>query len=423
MLNGIFTIVAKNYLPRARTLGDSIKELHPDIDFYIILADEVDGYIDLVKEKYKTIEAKELNIPGFYEMAFKYNVLEFCTAIKPFIFTFLFKEHGYKNIIYFDPDIRVFSSLNSIYEHLDSNFIVITPHLVYPELNFTGHVSQEELLFVGMFNLGFIAVSNSERGLFFISWWEKRLKDKCYADKMSALHVDQKWIDFLPGFYEQGVFISRHLGMNVSVWNIHERKILSDGDQIIVESRFDNRKVPLVFYHYTGFDIGKLQLIHKNVPSSKISLYPDYTKVLEIYNHELVANGYYDCINWPYYYDKFADGTVVIEFYRRLFRVAISNGFQFTNPFETDGNSFYRCLNSEGILIRTSDSSINKKRVGANPLIFTLDILLRTIKKIIGMKHYLTLFKLFREYSRMERHIFILKSYHKKENIEKWRYY
>lgn len=422
-MNAVFTIVAKNYLPRARTLGDSIMKLHSDVDFYIILADEIDGYINLEKEKYQTIEAKYLNIPNFHEMGFKYNILEFCTAIKPYIFTFLFEKHGYNNIIYFDPDIRVFSSLSSIFKHLESNFIVITPHLLYPELNYTGHVSQEELLFVGMFNLGFIAVSNSERGLFFISWWEKRLKDKCYADKMNALHVDQKWIDFLPGFYEQGVCISRHIGMNVSVWNIHERKIIYENENIFVESKFDNNKVPLVFYHYTGFDVGKLQLIHKNVFSSTVSSYPDYAKVLTIYNSELIANGYYDCIQWPYYYDKFADGTVIIEFYRRLFRVAISNGFQFKNPFTTEINSFYRSLKSEGILIQSSDSSINRKRVGTNPVIYIIDSFLRITLKIIGMNHYLTLFKVFREYFRIERHIFILKDYNKKENIEKWRYF
>lgn len=422
-MNAVFTIVAKNYLPRARTLGDSIMKLHSDVDFYIILADENDGYIDLGKEKYKTIEAKNLNIPGFYEMAFKYNVLEFCTAIKPYIFTFLFEKHGYKKIIYFDPDIRVFNSLNSIYEHLESNFIVITPHLLYPELNYTGHVSQEELLFVGMFNLGFIAVNNSDDGRFFISWWEKRLKDKCYADKMSSLHVDQKWIDFLPGFYEQGVTISRHIGMNVSVWNIHERKILVDNDQLLVESKFDNTKVPLVFYHYTGFDVEKLQLIHKNVPSSKVSSYPDYRIVLEIYNRELLDNGYYECIQWPYYYDTFYDGTIIIEFYRRLFRAALSNGIQFENPFMTNDNSYYQYLRSEGSLIRTKDSGINKKRNGVNPKIYIIDNILRVMFKIIGLKNYISLFKVMREYFRIERHLFILNRYYKKENIVKWRYY
>src|ERR1039458_3244465 len=96
LMNAIFTIVAKNYLARAKTLGDSVKRIHPELPFYIFLSDELDGTIDLAQEKYPVIEARSLGIPQCRNMAFYYGILEFCCAIKPFCFQYLAQRHGYE---------------------------------------------------------------------------------------------------------------------------------------------------------------------------------------------------------------------------------------------------------------------------------------------------------------------------------------
>ena len=42
-MNAICTICAKNYLAHAKTLGDSIRKFHPEVEFYILLSDEIDN--------------------------------------------------------------------------------------------------------------------------------------------------------------------------------------------------------------------------------------------------------------------------------------------------------------------------------------------------------------------------------------------
>ena len=90
--NAVFTICAKNYLAQARTLGDSIRRYHPELAFYIFLADESQGLLDPEREKQCMIEVREIGIPQFRSMAFQYDVLELSCAIKPFCFDYLFRK-------------------------------------------------------------------------------------------------------------------------------------------------------------------------------------------------------------------------------------------------------------------------------------------------------------------------------------------
>ena len=106
-MNAVFTICAKNYLAQALTLKESFEKKNKD-DFYIFLADEA---TDDLLTQYPCI--RPLNkewCPKWQEMAFKYDVMEFSTSIKPFCFATLFKT--YENVIYIDPDIFVFDNLS-----------------------------------------------------------------------------------------------------------------------------------------------------------------------------------------------------------------------------------------------------------------------------------------------------------------------
>jgi hypothetical protein len=57
------TIVAKNYLSFARVLARSFHAHHPDLPFFVLLADEVDGYFDPAQEPFQLIPFCDLDIP------------------------------------------------------------------------------------------------------------------------------------------------------------------------------------------------------------------------------------------------------------------------------------------------------------------------------------------------------------------------
>jgi hypothetical protein len=350
-MNAAFTIVAKNYFAIALTLADSIRLNHPGIDFYILLADELEDITKFEGENHILIQANEINIPLYANLAFKYNVTEFCTAVKPFFFDHLFKTKGYENIIYFDPDIYVYNNLNSIYNSLIEYDFLITPHFITPEVNYTGNASQTLTLFAGIYNLGFIAVKNSYDGLLMIEWWKKRLYDLCYADKFEALHVDQKWIDFLPALFKN-VSISRYLGYNIAYWNIHERQFIRTTEGYNVTNRIQpNEEHPLIFAHFSGLnplDVYK----NKQCPTIIVEDYPDWALLIKDYAQKVIDNNFSEYLSYSYAYNEFHNGVKIAQFQRRLFRrITDEKVKDFADPFATNKDSFFQLLQNNNLLI------------------------------------------------------------------------
>ena len=136
-MNCAFTICAKNYLAQALTLRESFLKHNPSLNFFIFLADKIDG----VEDVDGVVALDKSWIPDWVNMAFKYDVIEFNTSINPFCFGKLFKE-GYEKVIYLDPDIYVTRPLDYIYECLNNKSVVLTPHYCDIEEHFDGAVSE-----------------------------------------------------------------------------------------------------------------------------------------------------------------------------------------------------------------------------------------------------------------------------------------
>lgn len=81
--NAAFTICAKNYLAQAFTLKKSFEERNPNCNFFIFLSDDLG---ELTDESQDLILLEDSWISNWKQMAFKYNVIEFSTSIKPFCF-------------------------------------------------------------------------------------------------------------------------------------------------------------------------------------------------------------------------------------------------------------------------------------------------------------------------------------------------
>lgn len=101
MKNCIFTICAKNYVGLAQILEKSVLKYNKNVDFYIVVADEYGKDDPVVNDKNILIAHEFLNIDEklWTNMAFKYNLTEFCTCIKPFSIEYFFVQKGY-DILY-----------------------------------------------------------------------------------------------------------------------------------------------------------------------------------------------------------------------------------------------------------------------------------------------------------------------------------
>jgi hypothetical protein len=244
-----FTICSNNYLSQAKTLGDSLVKHNPDYKFIIGLCDKKNESIDYTFfEPYEIIEIENIGIDNFDWMIYNYDIIELNTASKPFFFEYLIKKYANTELImYFDPDIKIFDSLNSIELEIKGKNILLTPHILTP-IPFDNKIPTENVfLNYGLYNLGFLALRPNEEVTKFLQWWQGHLAVHSFNRVSDGFFVDQLPINFAPLFFK-GVHVSRTLGYNFAYWNFHERKV-----SYINNKYYINENHPLIFMHFSAF--------------------------------------------------------------------------------------------------------------------------------------------------------------------------
>lgn len=282
----VFTLCSVNYLAQAHTLGDSLREQNPGFVYIIGLVDKLETK-DIDKSKlpdYQLLEVDKINIPDFEGMCDRYDITELNTAVKPYYFDYFLKSRPeITNIIYFDPDIIVFDKLTHLEKNLEKYNIVVTPHITTP-YNDDKWQNEEDVVNTGVFNFGFVAIKRSESAEKMINWWCTKLYKECVIDLCNGLFVDQHWAEFFPVFFDK-VLIDKHLGNNVAYWNLHERVC-----SIIEGKWFINEKIPLQFFHYSGYLIAKPNEVSKYQNRIDFEHRTDIVPLFELYKNQLLNN-------------------------------------------------------------------------------------------------------------------------------------
>ena len=295
-----FTICSNNYLAQAKTLGESILQYNPDYTFIIGLVDKtLKSSESSIPFPFEIIEIGSTGIEDFDGMIKRYNITELNTAVKPYFFSFLFEKFKkIDTLLYFDPDIQIFSTLSGLVTILKTEDIVLTPHITTPL--FDGYTPNEtDILKTGLYNLGFIALKRSVNVVKFLTWWKSRLKEHCIVDFERGLFVDQIWINFVPIFFDR-VFILKHPGYNMAYWNLHERSLSISNNQFTV-----NEAYPLVFFHFSGYNPEKEYVISKYQNRFNFSNRNDIYKLFRDYTVLILKNEHKKYQQIPcIYYDQ-----------------------------------------------------------------------------------------------------------------------
>lgn len=299
----ICTIVAKNYLAQARVLMSSVRKWNPEAKRIVILVDQFDGYFDPSGEDFETILSQDLPIPASKWFHFKYSILELNTAVKPYALEFLIRRYSLARIVYLDPDIQLFSPLQSLFDTDSAASIFLTPHLTAPNTD-ERQPGDLDILRAGAYNLGFLALRATEESNRFLRWWQSKLYELCVVDLARGLFVDQRWVDLVPGLFS-GVCILRDPGYNVAYWNLSHRKIQRSGAGYTVNGE------PLRFFHYSGFDPAEPDTVSKHQNRYQLNALGDARALFGDYREALLRHAYLDCLRWPYAYGFFANGEPV----------------------------------------------------------------------------------------------------------------
>ena len=308
------TIIARNYMAHARVLAQSFFEQHPNGTFTVLLIDDENRRFDERCEQFRCLRLSDIELnPGeIGRLAAVYDVTELATAVKPPFLRYLLRE-GPTDVVYLDPDIRLYGSLDEVSELAQRHSIVLTPHTVEPVPRDERKIDEFQILAAGMYNLGFIAVGPGSET--FIDWWWQKTRREARSDPLRMMFTDQRWVDFVPSFFAH--FILKDPAYNVAYWNLHARELTWTGDTYLINGQ------PLKFFHFSGFDSRKPHLLSKHQgdsPRILLSERPALARICRDYVAALERAGADRESALPYGWSTLASGIVFDRRMRRLYR-------------------------------------------------------------------------------------------------------
>ena len=326
MKRAICTIIAKNYVAAARTLCRSFLQFHPDLRCCVLVVDDYEGYIDPSKEEFEIFSLADLKFADMPSLCFKYSVVELCTAVKARLLDHLLREEGIEQLFYLDPDILVTSSLDDIFDRLNTFDVLLTPHVDqnYPE----DGLSPDDgvILRYGIYNLGFIGVTPGANAM--LKWWQSKLLELCVDDPLRGYFVDQKFMNLAPLYFAK-VGMEQSAGCNVAFWNLHSRRINREGDAWLCNDS------PLYFFHFSNFDPAQPEQVSGYQTRHQLADRPDLQPLFREYARLLFENGYEQTRRWPYTYNFFSTGQPIPYGLRVMYRNSPERWELWGNPFQS----------------------------------------------------------------------------------------
>ena len=324
----VFTSIAANYLPKARVLARSVKQIAPDAQFFLMLVDPAPDDFDLHAEPFDAlIRIDELGLENPIAWAFTHTVVELCTAVKGRAASHLLGQLGIDRVFYFDPDMVVFDRFSELEQALTEVSILLTPHQSEPEREYEAVMDNEMAsLKHGVFNMGFVGIADTDEGRRFASWWADRLTDFCLDDISRGLFTDQKWANLIPCFFDD-YRVLRSPAFNVATWNITTRQVegsLEEGITVNGEA--------LGFYHFSGFDSGDQALMLNKYGANSSTL----QALRAWYIDACAQNGEQAEGGVPYGYATYTNGAAIQPAERRLYRARIDLHRAFPDPFSEE---------------------------------------------------------------------------------------
>lgn len=352
------TIVSANYLAYARVLAGSLAEHAPGAPLKVLLVERSSAELRalVAGSGLDCMFADELGLPDFERLAYKYDVLELNTALKPSFLKRLFAA-GFERVVYVDPDIRFYAPPLPVLAALEAAPIVLTPHALRPVLD-GQRPSDVDFLRNGSFNLGFIALRSHAQSRAMLDWWEQRCLGLGFNDVGFGTFVDQKWADLIPVYFDAATQL-RHPGCNVAYWNLHERVVTErDGRPWVGDE-------PLVFFHFSGVEPGRPELLSRHQTRHELTDMPCVTKLVRGYDKALADAGHTDYRGIVYSFGRLRDGSIVTPLMRRalLCETAVPE----SDPFDP-ASRLQRELRASGISHGSATGAESAKGVNTRNL-------------------------------------------------------
>jgi hypothetical protein len=330
------TIAAKSTLASARVVAESFREHHPGVPFFVLLADEVDGYFDPAQEPYELLFLQDLDVPEPARFRFGLAQQPLSYAATPYLIEKLLNL-GYDAVLFIKQESLVLDDLASTLSTLAEGGIALTPHLLAPLEGSEAEERELNILLSGVFNVGFVGVVAGGASRRFLSWWQDRVYRHCRHAVADGMHYEQRWLDLAPGYFES-VRVVRDPGINVAHWNLPERHVSVTGEAVAVDGH------PCRLFRFSGFDPDRPEFATRYSPRLRMSTLGDARIVFDRYRDALLNAGWAETRAWPYAFECFDNGVPIPDVARDIY-AELDDVARFGDPFVTNGeDSFFHWL-------------------------------------------------------------------------------
>jgi len=327
------TIVAKSRLAHARVLAESFRRHHPDVPFFVCLADEVDGCFDPGSEPYRLLSWTELHIPDPVERRFRHAREPFSYALTAAFLRHLV-ERGHGPVLFLKQESLVVGSLEPVFRRLEESSIVLTPHLLEPLDGKPGAERELEILRAGTFNVGLLGVSAAPEAREFLGWWDERIARHCRRAVGEGIHFEQRWVDLVPALFP-GAHVLRDPGANVGHWNLPERRVERSSGE------FTTGGGPVRLFRFSGFDPAEPGWPTCHSRRIRTEELGGAAAAFARYAELLAAAGDAEASLWPWAYGSFDNGVPVPEVARDVHREMGPEARRFGDPLHAAGAESY----------------------------------------------------------------------------------
>jgi hypothetical protein len=205
--------VARNFLPHAQVLAQSLAAHHPGARLELFVVDESYNGTG-AGEPFRRLSHGEagLSLQEWQRRRTMYEVQALVSSLKPRLLAAVVARAN-APAVFIDADMQVFAALDDIDRLADRFGIVLTPHSCVAWPFKPGGLGPEQaFLMAGACNGGFVAVSPAVAD--FLRWWDERCARDCVVASDRGLTLSQGWLTLVPSLFDHHVLRDR--GVNLS---------------------------------------------------------------------------------------------------------------------------------------------------------------------------------------------------------------
>jgi glycosyltransferase involved in cell wall biosynthesis len=312
LANCLALIATRNHLCFAEVAARSFLAHHPGFSVFLLLVDGDSDDAALFKTG-QVVLLDDLALPHAGWYAAKLTASELCGALKPIFLRHLgaFAEKA----IYLDCDIAVFSRLTELLDRLETDDLVLLPHMLRP-MPQPGllHVNptRADIFKAGFIDAGSFGINLAKCNEFLDFWSAANLAPGSFHEPAGYL-TDQHYLNWAL-ITVPGAGVLREPRYNVGYWNLHERDLWLAGGQD--SAAFMVGDQPLGTFHFDGYDID--DRLHLSRFDQRHSIYdlPAVAAIVDWYSEQVLAATTAELRHELYRLDQLANGLTMTPFLR-----------------------------------------------------------------------------------------------------------